>query len=85
MSSFLISFFQRALSLNHDLFANERLSTCIFTQKMLFTQITQIIQITQTTQTSISFSQKSTQNEDDDETKRRRNMNLQYDEKEINE
>ncbi len=63
-----ISSFQRALPLDHDLPANERLPARISTQEMLSTQITQA---TQATQASIPFSQRSTQDEDDDETRRR--------------
>ncbi len=37
------------------------------------------------TQNTVSFSQRSTQNKDDDETERTWNMNLQYDEEEVDE
>jgi hypothetical protein len=79
-SSSSISSFQRiveqALSLNHKLFENEKMTIRLSTQDLQFTSFTQ---------NTVSFSQRSIQNEDDDETKRTWDMNLQYNEEEINE
>jgi ribosomal protein L28 len=51
----------------------------------LSTQNLQFTSFTSFTQNTVSFSQRSTQNEDDDETKRTWDMNLQYDEEEVDE
>jgi hypothetical protein len=68
-SSSSISSFQRAieraLSLNHDLPADERMTARLSTQDLQFTQ-SQL----QLTQNTVSFSQRSTQDEDDDQTRR---------------
>jgi hypothetical protein len=77
-SSLSISSFQRTiertLSLNHDLSAEKKMTARLFTQNLQFTQ-SQL----QLTQNKMSFSQRSTQNEDDDQTRRTWNTNLQYD------
>jgi hypothetical protein len=61
-SSSSISSFQRvverALSLNHELSENEKMTTRLFIQNLQFTSFTQ---------NTMSFSQRSTQNEDDDD------------------
>jgi hypothetical protein len=72
-SSSSIFSFQRAVD---ELFENEKMTARLSIQNLQFKSFTQ---------NTMSFSQKSTQNEDDDETKRRWNMNLQYDEKDVNE
>jgi hypothetical protein len=72
-SSSSISSFQRAVD---ELLENERMTARLSTQDLQFTSFTQ---------NTMSFSQRSTQNEDDDETERRWDMNLQYDEEDVNE
>jgi hypothetical protein len=75
-SSSSISSFQRAVEWN-ELFENEKMTVRLSTQNLQFTSFTQ---------NTMSFSQRSTQNEDDDdETKRRWDMNLQYDEEDVDE
>jgi hypothetical protein len=68
-SSSSISSFQkaieRALSLKHDLFANEKMTISLFIQNLQFKQ-SQL----QLTQNTMLFSQRSTQNENDDQTRR---------------
>jgi hypothetical protein len=75
-SSSSISSFQRAVE-RDELLENEKMTIRLSTQNLQFTSFTQ---------NTMSFSQRSTQNEnDDDETKRRWDMNLQYDEEDVNE
>jgi hypothetical protein len=81
-SSSSISSFQRAieraLSLDHDLSADERMTIRLFIQNLQFTQ-SQL----QLIQNTVSFSQRSTQNENDDQTKRTWDTNLQYDDEKL--
>ncbi len=75
-SSSSISSFQKVVE-RDELFENEKMTIRLFTQDLQFTSFIQ---------NTVSFSQRSTQNEDDDdETKRWWNMNLQYDEEDVNE
>jgi hypothetical protein len=77
-SSSSISSFQRVVERN-ELFENEKMTARLFIQNLQFTSFTSF------TQNTVSFSQRSIQDENDDETKRTWDMNLQYDEKKINE
>ncbi len=67
-SSSSISSFQRvverSLSLNHELSENEKMTARLSIQNLQFTSFRSF------TQNTVSFSQRSTQNEDDDETER---------------
>jgi hypothetical protein len=75
-SSSSISSFQRTVE-RDELLENEKMTVRLSTQNLQFTSFIQ---------NTMSFSQRSTQNEnDDDETERRWNMNLQYDEEDVNE
>jgi hypothetical protein len=71
---------ERSLSLNHELSENEKMTVRLSTQNLQFTSFKSF------TQNTVSFSQRSTQNEDeDDETERMKNTNLKYDNEKIDE
>jgi hypothetical protein len=78
-SSSSISSFQRVVE-RDELLENEKMTVRLFIQNLQFTSFKSF------TQNTVSFSQRSTQNEnEDDETERMWNTNLKYDNEKIDE